>query len=144
MSFGNPWYLLALLLPLLGALALRQSKGSAKDRWPAMTRVAIAGDRLKSVHRGDTRPAVLVLAAVGLAIIALAQPRWGEHSEELYIHTREVMIALDLSRSMQFGTARYSKKELTAIIAACLVFSAIADQINTGFVAFSVVADGNR
>ena len=48
-----------------------------------------------------------------------------------------VTIALDLSRSMAFGTARYAKRELALLAAACLVFSAIADQINTGFLAFS-------
>lgn len=47
------------------------------------------------------------------------------------------VIAVDLSRSMAFGTARHSKKELTLLAAACLVFSALADQINTGFLAFS-------
>jgi uncharacterized protein (DUF58 family) len=48
-----------------------------------------------------------------------------------------VMIALDLSRSMSFGTAERSKKELTLFVAACLVFSALADQVNIGFVAFT-------
>jgi uncharacterized protein (DUF58 family) len=48
-----------------------------------------------------------------------------------------VMIALDLSRSMRFGTADRSKKELMLFIAACLVFSALADQVNVGFVAFT-------
>ncbi len=47
------------------------------------------------------------------------------------------LIAVDLSRSMAFGTARHSKKELTLLAAACLVFSALADQINVGFLAFS-------
>lgn len=48
-----------------------------------------------------------------------------------------VMIALDLSRSMAFGTRERSKKELTLFIAACLVFSGLADQVNIGFVAFT-------
>lgn len=48
-----------------------------------------------------------------------------------------VMIAVDLSRSMAFGTARYDKKELTLLIAACLVFSALSDQINVGVLAFA-------
>jgi Ca-activated chloride channel family protein len=101
MSFGNPWFLLALVVPALGFYGLRRYVGgSTGQRWPAMTRVAIAGDRLRAVRQGASRPAVLVLAAITLAILALAQPRWGERSEDLYIHTREVMIALDLSRSM--------------------------------------------
>lgn len=48
-----------------------------------------------------------------------------------------VVIALDLSRSMQFGTGRSSKKEVMLFVAACLVFSAVADQVNIGFLAFS-------
>jgi Ca-activated chloride channel family protein len=101
MSFGNPWFLLALVIPALGFYGLRRYiRSSPGQRWPAITRVAISGDRLRAVRQGASRPAVLVLAAITLAILALAQPRWGEKSEDLYIHTREVMIALDLSRSM--------------------------------------------
>jgi uncharacterized protein (DUF58 family) len=48
-----------------------------------------------------------------------------------------LLIALDLSDSMKFGTGRYSKRELTIVIAGCLVFSALADQINTGFLTFT-------
>lgn len=48
-----------------------------------------------------------------------------------------VTVAVDLSRSMAFGTRRYAKKELSLLAAACLVFSALKDQINTGFLAFS-------
>lgn len=48
-----------------------------------------------------------------------------------------VMLAIDLSRSMAFGTRERSKKELTLFIAACLVFSGLADQVNIGFVGFA-------
>lgn len=48
-----------------------------------------------------------------------------------------VMVAVDLSRSMSFGTSERSKKELTLFVAACLVFSGLADQVNIGFVAFT-------
>jgi uncharacterized protein (DUF58 family) len=48
-----------------------------------------------------------------------------------------VMVALDLSRSMAFGTGPQSKRERMLYVAACLVFSAVADQVNTGFLAFS-------
>src|SRR5262245_55070804 len=42
-----------------------------------------------------------------------------------------VMVALDLSKSMTFGTGEFSKKERMLFIGACIVFSAVADQINT-------------
>src|SRR6266581_9312737 len=47
-----------------------------------------------------------------------------------------VMIALDVSRSMELGTSHYSKKEVMTFITGSLLFSALADQLNTGFLAF--------
>src|SRR5260370_40246528 len=47
-----------------------------------------------------------------------------------------VMVAMDVSRSMALGTTRHSKREAMTFITASILFSALADQINTGFVAF--------
>lgn len=52
-----------------------------------------------------------------------------------------VVIAVDLSRSMDVGSARHSKKEALTSITASLLFSAAADQINTGFLAFSDIVN---
>ena len=48
-----------------------------------------------------------------------------------------VMLAIDVSRSMELGAANRSKKELMTFITGSLLFSAVADQINTGFLAFA-------
>ena len=48
-----------------------------------------------------------------------------------------VMIAMDASPSMTLGTAKYSKKEVMTFITGSLLFSALSDQINTGFLAFA-------
>lgn len=47
-----------------------------------------------------------------------------------------VVIAVDVSPSMAFGTGRYTKQEMQLLVAACLIFSSLADQVNTGFLAF--------
>src|SRR4029077_8807140 len=47
------------------------------------------------------------------------------------------MVVMDLSRSMNLGSTEHSKREALTYIAGSLLFSAIADQINTGFLAFS-------
>lgn len=47
-----------------------------------------------------------------------------------------VIVALDLSSSMAFGTSALDKKELMIYVAACFGFSAAADQINLGLLAF--------
>jgi uncharacterized protein (DUF58 family) len=47
------------------------------------------------------------------------------------------MIAMDVSPSMALGAAHRSKKELMTCITASLLFSAVSDQINVGFLAFA-------
>ena len=47
-----------------------------------------------------------------------------------------VMVAMDVSRSMALGERRHSKREALTFITGSILFSALSDQINTGFVAF--------
>jgi uncharacterized protein (DUF58 family) len=48
-----------------------------------------------------------------------------------------VMIVMDASRSMLQGSEKYSKKEAMTFITGSILFSALSDQINAGFCAFS-------
>ena len=48
-----------------------------------------------------------------------------------------VMVVMDMSRSMALGSAGYSKREALTYISGSILFSAISDQINAGFLAFS-------
>ncbi len=63
--------------------------------------------------------------------------------QEIYIkrHFEEkevtVFLMLDVSRSMQFSTARHSKRLRVLQVAAALGFSAVSDSCNFGFLAFS-------
>jgi uncharacterized protein (DUF58 family) len=50
-----------------------------------------------------------------------------------------VVIAVDVSGSMEYGSGIYSKRERQLLLAACLIYSSMADQVNTGFMMF-----GNR
>ncbi len=47
-----------------------------------------------------------------------------------------VIVAMDVSRSMSLGSREHSKREALVYITGSILFSAISDQINTGFVAF--------
>jgi Ca-activated chloride channel family protein len=69
-------------------------------RWPAMRRVAISGHKVRPALPARSRPASFAILAIALALVAIARPRWGEHAQASFNHAREVMIALDLSRSM--------------------------------------------
>ena len=48
-----------------------------------------------------------------------------------------MMVAMDVSRSMALGTSHYSKREAMTFITGSLLFSALSNQINTGFLAFA-------
>ena len=48
-----------------------------------------------------------------------------------------VMVVMDVSRSMALGSSAHSKREALTYISGSILFSAISDQINTGFLAFA-------
>lgn len=48
-----------------------------------------------------------------------------------------VMVVMDVSRSMALGSTQHSKREALTYITGSILFSALADQVNTGFVAFA-------
>ena len=101
MTFGNPQYLLllaalpvAVVVALLATYARRRSLSRIGD--PALVR------RLTGNASGARRIAkhTLTIAALGLAIVAIARPQWGETEQIMERHGVQVMVALDVSRSM--------------------------------------------
>ena len=48
-----------------------------------------------------------------------------------------VMVVMDVSRSMALGSREHSKREALTYISGSILFSALSDQINAGFMAFS-------
>lgn len=112
LGWGHPWVLVTLVFPVAGAVLLRRLRQSGAPLWPAMKRVAVAGSRLVPAAPRKLTPAILLTIAIALAIVALARPRWGEDTEVSFSQTREVMIALDLSRSMWTEDVGSSRLEL--------------------------------
>jgi Ca-activated chloride channel homolog len=107
MNFGEPWWLWELagvaviaLILILFALGSRAS-AARRVKWPRIARVVASGAGVRPVRAGRTvrRPWLLLLATSGV-IVALAHPRWGKIDEPVVEQAREVIIALDLSRSM--------------------------------------------
>jgi Ca-activated chloride channel family protein len=103
MSWQHPLVLLLVPLALAGAWLLFRRRATAADE--SMPNVARRyADRL-GLHAAAplvsrrTGGVALALGA-GLALFALARPQWGEIPEQTVSRSREVMIALDLSRSM--------------------------------------------
>ncbi len=101
MSWATPLILVLLLLPVAAVFAIRRDgRAGLSQRWAAIRRVAVSGVRLRALAAARLRPGYISLAAIAFALIALARPLWGEREDGAFTHAREVMIALDLSRSM--------------------------------------------
>jgi Ca-activated chloride channel family protein len=105
MNFAWPLLLWLLVLPAgLLAWELRRTRRSGGLEHPKILR-AEAG--LRSVvlspdpARGATRRRrFLFCAGLALGVVAIARPRWGQVDEPVFDRSREIIIALDLSRSM--------------------------------------------
>ncbi|MBI3981536.1 MAG: DUF58 domain-containing protein [Gemmatimonadetes bacterium] len=68
-----------------------------------------------------------------------ATARLGQIHVKLCHAERELnaVLVMDLSRSMEFTSQRLTKRELSLRVAACLAFSAVADQMHLGMLAFT-------
>ena len=136
LSFAHPGALNALwLLPLLAALFW----------WAERRRRAMIGrivaPKLRSLLAGSTSPArrwfrgACVLGALGLIVVVLAGPRLGYDTLEVPHRGRDVIIAMDVSRSMLAPDVAPSRLERAKLLAEDLVSELGADRV--GLVAFA-------
>ena len=104
MTFHSP-HLLWLLVPLvlLFSWELARHATRAAVTWPKIARAwAGAFDvSLGARHTtAENRPRLWLWFGLALCIVALARPQWGVIEEQVFDQSREVLIAVDLSRSM--------------------------------------------
>lgn len=81
---------------------------------------------------------ICLAAGAAAALFALARPQWGEIAEQSYDQSREVMLALDLSRSMLADDVAPSR-----LARAKLLISSLLDQLKgerVGLIVFSGTA----
>lgn len=106
MTWQHPYAFWFLLVPL--ALALwelsRRARAQAALR-PKVLRAEASPGRLQLASAGPAvrpRPRWRWRLWLGLAcaVVALARPQWGQVEEEVFDQAREILIAVDLSRSM--------------------------------------------
>jgi Ca-activated chloride channel family protein len=120
MTWEHPAVLWFLILPVFGLVwtLVRPDRESENDPWPKITRLKSTMTGLRStVSRAAirTRPVFMYLAII-LVIAALARPQWGQTEEQVYEQAREVLIALDLSRSMLVDDVSPSRLERSKLM----------------------------
>ncbi len=120
MSFHSP-HILWLLVPLvlLFSWELARHTVRAATNWPKIARAwAGAFDvSLGTQHTtAETRPRLWLWFGLALCIIALARPQWGVIEEQVFDQSREVIIAVDLSRSMLAQDVKPSRLDRSKLL----------------------------
>lgn len=125
MSFHSPhllWLLVPLVLLFSWDLARRVAHGATS--FPKIVRAwAGAFDvSLGTRHStGDTRPRIWLWFGLALCLVALARPQWGVIEEKVFDQSREVLIAVDLSRSMLAQDVKPSRLDRSKLLITSLL-----------------------
>ncbi len=110
------WLLVPVIILAVGDSVRRGNTGSSQP-WPKILR-AWAGARQAAVGNGrhNTRGRLLLWFGLAFGIVALARPQWGRVEEPVFDQSREIIIALDLSRSMLAPDVRPSRLERARLL----------------------------
>lgn len=140
MSFAAPFILFWLLAPLAFLIweLVRRRRAPAMGGHPKILR-AEAGSTRVQLSRGarPTRrgPRLWLFLGLCFAIIALARPQWGRLEEPVFDQSREILIAMDLSRSMLSTDVKPSRLERSKLLVESLLDQLRGERV--GLVIFS-------
>ena len=133
-KIAYPWVFWLLLgLPLFGLLAWQKGRG-ATLRLRQLVAQRLHFSLVGQVPTQRLRLA-LIFGGLGLAIVALTRPQWGEIKEQRKGWGRDVIIAVDVSRSMLATDLPPSRLKRAKLAAEDLVRQLPGDRI--GLVAFA-------
>ncbi len=120
MKFNSP-HLLWLFIPhvLLFSWEFVRQRSPLAATWPKITRAwtGVLGVSLEARYKiAGNRPRIWVWFGLALCVIALARPQWGEAKEQVFDQAREVLIAVDLSRSMLAQDVKPSRLDRSKLL----------------------------
>ena len=110
MSFGQELSLFGLIVPIAGMLWILvfKKRYSVTNKLPKAKRVRATFAGVAEVESRLAQPSKwLFLVGLAFVIVALARPRWGEVYTEVFQRSREVIIAMDLSKLTVLGPLRH-------------------------------------
>lgn len=136
MRFAQPEYTVFLLLPLLLIIFLRVAARknrrvlellAAKETWPKI--MDFSGQKLRR------KQSVLLIAAVACLTFSLPGPQWGYEWKEVKTEGREIIFALDTSKSMLAMDVKPTRIDRAKLAVKDLVTLVQGDKV--GLVAFA-------
>lgn len=140
-TWGNEEWLWALAFPvLLFAWNLfHRSRASARVKGSQVQWATAGFGGIKPASRSSVRPAkILLCSALALLIVAIAQPRWGSEKRITFERSREVIIAMDLSKSMLADDMKPNRLERAKLVVGSMLDTLQGESV--GLVVFAGTA----
>ena len=141
MSFAWPHLLWLLFLPagLLAWELTRRRRAAQATVRPKILRADIRHDRVE-LQREKARPVASrarpwLCVGLTFAILAIARPQWGRLEEPVFDQSREILIAVDLSRSMLSTDVKPSRLARAKLLIQALLEKLKGERV--GLVVFS-------
>ncbi len=141
MTFAWPHLLWLLLVPsALFVWELTRHRRAANASHPNILRAEAGTHHLSLVARPSPAAQARPWLAAGLilAIVAFARPQWGRLEEPVFDQSREILLAIDLSRSMLSPDVRPSRLERAKLLTQSLLEKLAGERV--GLVVFSGTA----
>ncbi len=138
MTFVAPYLLYLLAVPLIGLIVTiwrTQHSNRNASLAKAQHLQAGAGGLKQIASARSQRSKVFFYIGLAFIVVAVARPRWGEIEREIFQRSREIIVAIDLSKSMLAEDIKPSRLER-----AKLVVGSMLDQIkgeSVGLVLFA-------
>ncbi|MEY4938846.1 MAG: hypothetical protein RIQ93_581 [Verrucomicrobiota bacterium] len=144
MSFAWPqllWLLLAPVALLAWEIAHRRRTGSGPAH-PKILRAEAGAHQLalsaKPPSGGSRGARPWLCAGIALAIVAVARPQWGRIEEPVFDQSREILLAIDLSRSMLTPDVKPSRLDRAKLLIMSLLEKLAGERV--GLAVFSGTA----
>ncbi|WP_414660752.1 VWA domain-containing protein [Horticoccus sp. 23ND18S-11] len=142
MTFAWPQLFWLLVLPVaLLAWELSHRRRTAASARPKILRAEAGARSLKlsdftaSATTPNSRPRFWLCAGLVLAVVALARPQWGRLEEPVFDQSREIILAIDLSRSMLTPDVKPSRLERGKLLIQSLLEKMAGERV--GLVVFA-------
>jgi Ca-activated chloride channel family protein len=141
MSFAWPLLLWLLLVPAaLLAWELSRRRRLEANPHPKMLRAQAEFQRLALITKPSATRRARVWLCLGLAfgVVARARPQWGRTEEQVFDQSREILLAVDLSRSMQAQDVKPSRLDRAKLLIQSLLERLEGERV--GLIVFSGTA----
>ena len=145
MTFAWPHLLWLLLAPAVFLVwELTRHRLATRNLHPKILQAEAGAHSLKltsasaAASPSGTRTHVWLALGVALAIVALARPQWGRVDQPVFDQSREILIAIDLSKSMLTPDVKPSRLDRAKLLTQSLLEKLSGERV--GLIVFSGTA----